>query len=162
MEKYKVGLGFDLHKITEKKRFLVLGGFKIKAGFGLQAVSDGDVALHAVTDAICGACCLGDIGDYFPPQDKKSQGINSEKIARKILAKIKNSYKLINIDITLVAERPKLFSNKKNILRSLNKIFKISDINLKIKSKEKTEALGGAGAISCLAVVLVSKITAKK
>lgn len=155
MEKYKVGLGYDLHRFTEKKDFMILGGFKINCGFGLKAVSDGDAALHAISDAICGAACLGDIGDYFPPSDKKNQGINSKRIAETILAKIKKNYRIENIDITLVAEKPRLVSYKKDITKSLKNIFEIPDINVKIKSKEKKEVLGGAGALSCLAAVLL-------
>ncbi|MCF7869822.1 MAG: 2-C-methyl-D-erythritol 2,4-cyclodiphosphate synthase [Candidatus Omnitrophica bacterium] len=155
MEKYKVGLGYDLHRFTDKKHFLLLGGFKINCGFGLEAVSDGDVVLHAVSDAICGGAALGDIGDYFPPSDKKSQGIESRKIAKIILAKIKRIYEIVNIDITLVVEKPKLTSYKKDIVESLKDIFEIPDINLKIKSKEETEALGGVDTLSCLAAVLL-------
>jgi 2-C-methyl-D-erythritol 4-phosphate cytidylyltransferase/2-C-methyl-D-erythritol 2,4-cyclodiphosphate synthase len=136
---------------------MLLGGFKINCGFGLKAVSDGDVALHAISDAICGAACLGDIGDYFHPSDKKNQGIDSKRIAETILAKIKKNYRIENIDITLVAEKPRLVSYKKDITKSLKDIFEIPDINLKIKSKEKKEVLGGAGALSCLAVVLLKR-----
>ncbi|MCF7873967.1 MAG: 2-C-methyl-D-erythritol 2,4-cyclodiphosphate synthase [Candidatus Omnitrophica bacterium] len=155
MEKYKVGLGYDLHRFTDKKQFILIGGFKIDCGFGLDAVSDGDIALHAISDAICGAAGLGDIGDYFPPSDKKNQNIESRKIAETILTKIKKNYKIVNIDLTLVAEKPKLASYKKYIVESLKNIFKISDINLKIKSKEATDALGGTNALSCLAAVLL-------
>ncbi|MCF7870961.1 MAG: 2-C-methyl-D-erythritol 2,4-cyclodiphosphate synthase [Candidatus Omnitrophica bacterium] len=155
MEKYRVGLGYDLHRFTEKKDFMLLGGFRINCGFGLEAVSDGDAVLHAVSDAVCGAACLGDIGDYFPPSDKKNQGADSKRIAETILAKIKKKYKIENIDITLVAEKPRLVSYKKDITSSLKDVFEIPDVNLKIKSKEKKEVLGGAGALSCLAVVLL-------
>ncbi|MCF7873174.1 MAG: 2-C-methyl-D-erythritol 2,4-cyclodiphosphate synthase [Candidatus Omnitrophica bacterium] len=155
MEKYRVGLGYDLHRFTDKKDFLLLGGFRVDCGFGLESVSDGDVVLHAASDAICGGAGLGDIGDYFPPSDKKNQNIESKEIAKIILAKIKKIYKIVNIDVTLVAEKPRLISYKKDIIGSLKDIFEIPDINLKIKSKEKTEALGGVDAISCLAVVLL-------
>ncbi|MFO8052409.1 MAG: 2-C-methyl-D-erythritol 2,4-cyclodiphosphate synthase [Candidatus Omnitrophota bacterium] len=158
MEKYKVGLGYDLHKFTDKKDFLFLGGVRINCGFGLEAVSDGDVVLHAVSDAICGAACLGDIGDYFPPSDEKSQTIKSKKIVEAVLEKTKKNYKIVNIDLTLVAERPRLVSYKKSIVKALKDIFAISDINLKIKSKEKIEVLGGVNAISCLAAVLLKGV----
>ncbi len=158
MENYRIGLGFDLHKITKAKKELILGGYKINCGFGLEAVSDGDLVLHTVADAICGAACLGDIGDYFPPGAQESKGIDSKKITRFVLSKIKNKYKLVNVDITLVAEQPRLFSHKKGIVCSLKSIFKISDINLKVKSKERTHSLGGIDTISCLAAVLVSKV----
>lgn len=157
MKEYRVGLGFDLHRLSEGKPPLVLGGVEIDCGFSLIAVSDGDVVLHAIVDAVCGACSLGDIGDYFPPADKSNQGIDSKDIVDTILSKIEGNYNLINIDITLVTEKPKLVSYKKEIVQSLKNIFKIKDINLKIKSKEATEVLGGIDSMSCLAVVLVSK-----
>lgn len=158
MEDYRVGLGFDIHKITTREKFLVLAGYKISCGFGLEAVSDGDVVLHAVADAICGASCLGDIGDYFLPAAEQSKGLDSKKIISFILDKIKGRYKLINIDITLVADKPKFFNHKKNMLQSLKAIFGRADLNLKIKSKEGTQVLGGPDTISCLATALVLKI----
>ncbi len=157
MKEYRVGLGFDLHRLSKGKLPLVLGGVEIDCALNLIAVSDGDVLLHAIADAVCGACSLGDIGDYFPPADKSNQGIDSKDIVDTILSKIEGNYKLINIDITLVAEKPKLVSYKKEIVKSLKNIFKIKDINLKIKSKEATEVLGGIDSMSCLAAVLVSK-----
>lgn len=158
MKNERIGLGFDLHRITKEKESLILGGFKIGCGFGLQAVSDGDVVLHAVADAICGAACLGDIGDYFPPEDEKNKGIDSRKIANTVLEKIKNKYRLINIDITLVAEKPKLSPFKPQIINSLKSIFQIKEINLKIKSKEATQVLGSVNTISSLAVALIAKV----
>ncbi len=157
MENYRTGLGFDLHRIAEHKKYLILGGYRIDCGFGLEAVSDGDVALHASADAICGAACLGDIGDYFPPQAAKSKDLDSRCIVQFILAKAAKRYSLVNLDITLVAERPRLFSHKEGIVQSLKSIFAIADINLKIKSKENTQILGGVNAISCLALALLFK-----
>ena len=85
MKDYRIGLGFDVHKISKRKKDLILGGAKIPSPFGLVAVSDGDVVLHAASDAICGAGALGDIGDYFKPQDKASKDIDSRKIVEFIL-----------------------------------------------------------------------------
>ena len=152
-----IGLGFDIHRITKKKKNLVLAGVKIPCSFGLDAVSDGDVILHAISDALCGAVCLGDIGDYFPPSAKKSKNINSEVIVRMILGKLKSKYRLVNIDVTIVAQRPKLVSHKKKMLMSLKKIFSLSRINVKIKSKEGLSIFGGKSAIACLAIASVEK-----
>ena len=91
MKGYKVGLGFDVHRLSKKKKDLILGGAKVTSSFSLIAVSDGDVVLHAVSDALCGAACLGDIGDYFPPQDKKSKGIDSKEILSFVLKKVKRN-----------------------------------------------------------------------
>ncbi len=155
MKGYKVGLGFDVHRISKRKNDLILGGAKILSPFGLVAVSDGDVVLHAVSDALCGAAGLGDIGDYFPPQAKASKGINSRKIVECILRKVKKSFRISNIDITIITEKPKLASHKKKIVNSLKKILSISAVNLKIKSKEGLDILGSKNAISCIAVVAI-------
>ncbi|MFH1504559.1 MAG: 2-C-methyl-D-erythritol 2,4-cyclodiphosphate synthase [Candidatus Omnitrophota bacterium] len=155
MKDYKVGLGFDVHCFSKTKKDLVLGGVVIPAPFSLKAVSDGDVVLHALSDALCGAAGLGDIGDYFSPQSKKSKNIDSKKIIKFILSKIKNKFKISNVDITIVAEKPKLVLYKKNIVESLKKILSVSAVNLKIKSKEGLDILGSKNAISCIAVVLI-------
>ncbi len=157
MNNYKVGLGFDVHKFSHKKREFKLGGALIPSNISLEAVSDGDVLLHAVSDAICGACLLGDIGDHFPPQAKESKNIDSKKIVEFVLGKISKKFKIVNIDITLISEKPKLFPHKKKILSSLKKIFGMKDINLKIKSKEGLDILGSKKAMSCFALVVMKK-----
>jgi 2-C-methyl-D-erythritol 2,4-cyclodiphosphate synthase len=157
MTNLRIGLGFDVHRFTKRKKNLILGGIKIPYPFGLKAVSDGDVVLHAIADAFCGACCLGDIGDYFPPS-KKYQGIDSKKIISFVLDKIKKNFRIINIDVTIVTEKPKLFPYKKTIVKSLQKFFDTKAINLKIKSKEGLDILGTKNSISCLAVALVKQI----
>ncbi|MEI8348584.1 MAG: 2-C-methyl-D-erythritol 2,4-cyclodiphosphate synthase [Candidatus Omnitrophota bacterium] len=154
MKNYRVGFGFDVHRFSKKNKPLILGAVKIPCDFSLEAVSDGDVLLHAVADALCGACSLGDIGDYFPPS-KKYEGIDSKEIVKFILRKSRKKVKIINLDITIVAEKPKLSSHKKNIVKSLKSIFPVHSINVKIKSKEGLNILGGKDAISCFAVVLV-------
>lgn len=155
MKNYRVGLGFDVHRINTKKKDLILGGAKIPASFSLKAVSDGDVVLHAISDGVCGACGLGDIGDYFPPFKKSSKDISSGEIAKFILNKIKKKFKIINVDITIVADEPKLFPYKKKMLKSLTKIFSFCGMNIKIKSKEGLNILGGKNSIACMALVVV-------
>ncbi|MCK4916953.1 MAG: 2-C-methyl-D-erythritol 2,4-cyclodiphosphate synthase [Candidatus Omnitrophica bacterium] len=155
MENYRVGLGFDVHRFSKIKKKLVLGGAIISQDYGLEAVSDGDVVLHAVTDALCGACGLGDIGDYFPPENKESKDLDSKKITTFILKKIENNFCLVNMDIIIVSEQPRLISYKNKILNSLQAIFSILSINLKIKSKEGMDILGNKDSMSCLVNVLV-------
>lgn len=153
----RVGLGFDVHKFSSKKRELKLGGVVIPSPVSLEAVSDGDLLLHAVCDAICGACLLGDIGDYFPPSSKDSKNIDSKKIVEFVLKKISKRFKIVNMDITLISEKPKLVSHKKKIINSLKAIFGIKNINLKIKSKEGLDILGSKKAMSCFALALMEK-----
>lgn len=155
--RYQVGLGFDVHRFTNKKKDLILGGVKIPASRGLLAVSDGDVVLHAVTDALCGACSLGDIGDYFPPSASKSKGIDSKKIAKCVMGKMKKRFKINNIDVTIIADKPRLVKHKVRIVRSLQNVFLTKSVNLKLKSKEGLNILGGKDSIACMAAVSVVK-----
>ncbi|MCQ9204797.1 MAG: 2-C-methyl-D-erythritol 2,4-cyclodiphosphate synthase [Omnitrophica bacterium] len=157
MKDYMVGLGFDIHRFSRKKKPLILGGVKIYNSPGLEAVSDGDVVLHALSDALCGCCLLGDIGDYFPPQAKESKGIDSRKIINFILGKIDGKYEINNIDVTIVAEKPRLISYKKEITSSLRQIFSAPCVNVKVKSKEALNILGGKNSIACLALASVRK-----
>ena len=151
---YRSGLGFDVHKFSKKKKDLILGGVKIPSDISLDAVSDGDVLLHAVSDALCGVGCLGDIGDYFPPESKSSKGISSRKIIEVILKKLGNKFKLLSADIIIITDKPRLVTYKAKILKSLKNILSTSNINLKIKSKEGIEILGGKNAMSCFANIL--------
>lgn len=157
MRSYYIGLGFDLHKFTKKRKNLVIGGVPIKYYLGFKAVSDGDVVLHAICDGILGAASLGDIGDYFSPYDKRWKGVDSRVIVEAILKKINKKYKIGNIDITIIAEKPPLAKYKSKITNSLKRLFGTKDINVKIKSKEKMDILGGINSIACLAVVLLKK-----
>ena len=124
---------------------------------GLEAVSDGDVVLHAVADGICGAAGLGDIGDYFPPSAAKSKGIKSKKILATILADIKGKFIIDNIDITIMAQKPRLKIHKAKMTAALKKIFPQIPINVKIKSKEGLDILGGIDSISSVAAILLRK-----
>jgi len=157
MKNIRVGLGFDLHVFTKRKKELLLCGVKIPCGFGTKAVSDGDVALHAISDGILGAAGLGDIGDHFPPRDKKSLGIKSQNILDFVLAKIKKRFKIGNIDIIIVAQKPPLVKYKPKMVKKLKLSLKSSKINIKIKSKEKQNILGGINSISCFALVTLKR-----
>ena len=153
----KVGLGFDVHRLSRKKKDLVLGGAKIPSIFSLIAVSDGDVVLHAVSDALCGAAGLGDIGDYFPPQDKRSKGIDSKEILNFILKKVNKKYTIGNLDIVIATDKPRLFPYKGKITKSLKKLLSTTKINVKLKSKEGLNILGSKNSISCFAFVSLRK-----
>ena len=155
MKDYKVGFGFDVHSFTNKRKNLVLGGLKIPFPLGLAAVSDGDVVLHSIADAICGAAGLGDIGDYFPPSSRKSKGINSRCIVDSILNKIKKKFEIVNMDITIIADKPRLARYKKEMLKSLRSMLSLKDINVKIKSQEELGLFGDKNNICCMTLVLL-------
>ncbi len=156
-EDYRTGLGFDVHRINRSRKDLILAGVKIPSVFGLVAVSDGDVVLHAVSDALCGATGLGDIGDYFPPQDKKSAGIDSRSIVEFILGKINKQFRIGNLDVIIITDKPRLFPYKRKITASLRKILSLSSVNVKLKSKEGLDILGGRNSISCFAFASLKK-----
>jgi len=149
MKNYRIGLGFDVHVFSKKKKPLLLGGYLVPDALGLEAVSDGDVVLHAVCDALLGAAGMGDIGDYFPPNDPECCGINSKNICAFVLKKISKKFKINNIDITIIAEKPRLVKYKPAMVKSLKSILNV-DVNVKIKSKEGLNILGGVNAISCV------------
>lgn len=157
MKGYRIGLGFDVHRLSRKKKDLILGGVKIPCPFSLEAVSDGDVVLHAISDALCGAACLGDIGDYFPPQSLKSKDIDSRDIVKFILKKMGKKYTILNADIIIIADKPPLFPYKTKIVKSLKRILSILALNVKIKSKEGLNILGGKNSIACMSLVTVKK-----
>ena len=156
-KEYRIGVGLDLHRFSKKKKPLILAGVKIPSKLSLDAVSDGDVVLHSIADALCGAGSLGDIGDYFPPKDKKSKGIDSKDIVKKVLSKLNKKQVLLNIDVTIVADKPKLASHKPKMLKSLKSILSCKEINVKIKSKEGTDFIGSKNAISAVAAVMTRK-----
>jgi len=149
MKNYRIGLGFDVHVFSKKKKPLMLGGYPVPDAPGLEAVSDGDVVLHAVCDALLGAAGMGDIGDYFLPGDPKCLGIDSKRIADFVLKKISKKFKISNIDATIIAQKPRLVKHKPGMVKSLKSIFK-AEVNVKIKSKEGLNILGGINAISCV------------
>ncbi|MFH1519660.1 MAG: 2-C-methyl-D-erythritol 4-phosphate cytidylyltransferase [Candidatus Omnitrophota bacterium] len=154
---YSVGLGFDVHRISRRRKDLILGGIKIPSAFGLVAVSDGDVVLHALSDALCGAAGLGDIGDYFPPQDKRSKGIDSRSIVEFILKKVNKQFTIGNLDVIIITDKPRLFPYKGKITASLRKILSLPSVNVKLKSKEGLDILGGRNSISCFVFAALKK-----
>lgn len=153
---YRVGLGFDIHRLKSGGG-IILAGVNIPCSFSLQAVSDGDVVIHSLCDALCGAAGLGDIGDYFPPDLASSQKISGEFIARKIISLFNKRFKIINMDITIIADKPPLIRYKKPMRESLQKIFSTNLVNIKIKSKEALSILGGENSIVCFSVVSLAE-----
>lgn len=153
--RFSTGFGFDVHRFVPLGKDFILGGVKIPFSMGVEAVSDGDVVLHAVCDGILGAACLGDIGDYFPPEKESSADLSSIEIVKFVMKKIEKKYLLGNIDITVILDKPRLSAYKEEIVRSLKEVFRIDNINFKIKSKENLDILGGKESIVCMASVML-------
>ena len=150
-----VGQGFDIHKLV-KGRPLLLGGLKIDHPKGLEGHSDGDVLLHAVIDALLGAAGKGDIGDRFPDTDKKLKGIESSKMLAAVLHDV-GEWSIANVDVTLVAEKPKLGPMKRQIAKNVSKLLGGAPVNVKAKTAEGLGPVGASEAIACFAVVELSK-----
>lgn len=149
----KVGFGFDIHRMAEGRK-LILGGMEIPHTKGLVGHSDGDVVLHAVCDAILGALAAGEIGVFFPPTDLSIAGISSKTIAQKVLEIVKQKHaEIAHIDVTIVAEEPKMLPHYEKIRKSLDQIFSLglANISFKAKSHEGIGEIGAGRAMACYA-----------
>ena len=155
----KYGLGFDVHRLVPNKK-LFLGGIKIPSTLGTLGHSDGDPVLHAVTDAILGACGMGDIGEKFSDKNKKFKNIRSTILLNKIINDVKSKgFMINNIDINIITQKPKIQKYKKLIANCIGKICKISpsQINIKGKTTEKLGVIGKEKAIACEVIASVIK-----
>lgn len=155
----RIGFGMDVHPLVEG-RPLILGGVKIPFEKGLLGHSDADVLLHATADAIIGAMGEGDIGMYFPDTDPNLKGISSLKILKEVKEMMeKNGYRLINLDATIVAERPKLNPYFSQMIENIASILDVPEeiINLKAKRAEELGYVGSGKGIAAYAVVLLDK-----
>ena len=158
-ETVRYGIGFDVHRLVHNKK-LYLGGIKIPSLLGTLGHSDGDPVLHAVTDAILGACKMGDIGEKFSDKDEKFKNIRSTILLRKIIKQIENNgYIINNLDINIITQTPKIQKYKKQIINCISKICKISpsQINIKGKTTEKLGVIGKEKAIACEVIASVIK-----
>jgi 2-C-methyl-D-erythritol 2,4-cyclodiphosphate synthase len=157
---YRIGLGYDIHKLTEG-RDLIIGGVKITHEKGLLGHSDADVLIHAIIDAMLGALCLSDIGTLFPDTDDIFKNIDSTILLKKVYSLIKDKkYVIENIDSNIIAQRPKMMPYIPKMREVLCKILEISQYRLSIKAKtnEKMDAVGQELAIEAQAVVLLKKV----
>ena len=157
--KISYGLGFDVHRLVPKRK-LYLAGLKIKSNLGTLGHSDGDPVLHSVTDALLGACKMGDIGQIFSDKDKKFKNIRSTILLQKIIQRLKmNNFIINNIDVNIIAQKPKIKKYKVRMEENIAKICQISNqqINIKGKTTEKLGVIGKEKAIACEVIVSVIK-----
>lgn len=153
----RIGHGFDVHKFGGAGP-LIIGGVEIPYSQGLLAHSDGDVALHAVTDALLGAAALGDIGKLFPDTDPVFKGADSRGLLREAWRRIcKKGYRLGNLDITIIAQAPKMAPHipqmRVHLANDLD--CAIEDVNVKATTTEQLGFTGRGEGIACAAVVLL-------
>ena len=155
----RVGSGHDTHRLAEG-RPLVLGGVTIPHAKGLVGHSDADVVLHAVTDALLGAAGLGDIGDLYPDTDPRWKDADSRLFLGETRAKLNQlGWRLVNLDVTIFAQEPKLGPVKAAIRESLATLLNVAldAVNVKAKTGEKVGHIGRGEAIGCHAVVLIER-----
>ena len=155
----RIGHGYDVHRLVED-RDLILGGVKIDYEKGLLGHSDADVLLHAVSDALLGAAGLGDIGRHFPDTDPKYKGADSLMLLREVAAKVNAAgYRVSNIDVTMIAQRPKLKDHIPQMVCNIAGAVGIapSRVNVKATTEEKLGFTGTGEGMSCHAVCLLEE-----
>ena len=155
----RTGIGYDIHALV-KGRKLMLGGVHVPYPRGLKGHSDGDVLLHAITDAALGAMGAGDIGEHFSDRDERYKNADSLVFVRETVKLLKkNKLKISCIDSTIIAEAPNLSGYKERIKRSIALVFgvSVSSVNVKAKTNEGFGEIGHKKAIACFAVVSLRK-----
>jgi 2-C-methyl-D-erythritol 2,4-cyclodiphosphate synthase len=154
----RIGQGIDIHPF-DAKRPLILGGVRIAEQDGLAGHSDADVVLHALTDALLGAAGAGDIGEYFPSNDERWRNAESSRFVREaksILAE--RSYEIENIDITIIAEKPRIAPHREAIAASVAKMLNLprGHVNVKATTTDHLGFIGRGEGICAMAVVLLT------
>ena len=155
----RVGIGHDTHRL-EAGRPLVLGGVRVEHPRGLAGHSDADVVMHALTDALLGAAGLGDIGDAYPDTDPIHKDADSAVFLRGTMARLNRAgYAVVNVDVIVFAQEPKLGPIKSAIRANLARLLGIGEgeVNVKAKTGEKVGHIGRAEAISCQVVALIDR-----
>jgi 2-C-methyl-D-erythritol 4-phosphate cytidylyltransferase/2-C-methyl-D-erythritol 2,4-cyclodiphosphate synthase len=155
----RVGLGFDSHRF-QPGRPLVLAGVRIPHEAGLAGHSDGDAVLHAVTDAILGALAAGDIGEHFPDSDPKWAGADSSQfVEHAVRLAAERGQGVVNVDVTVLAERPKLVPHKAAMRQRIAGLLRIdaSTVSVKAKTGEGLGFVGSGEGIAALVVVLMGE-----
>lgn len=153
----RIGHGFDVHAFGDGD-FITIGGVQIPYERGLIAHSDGDVALHALADALLGAAALGDIGKHFPDTDAAYKGADSRVLLRHVMGLIQDKgYRVGNVDVTIIAQAPKMAPHiqamRENIAADLN--VRLDDVNVKATTTEKLGFTGRKEGIAVEAVALL-------
>ncbi len=156
----RIGHGYDVHKLVEGRR-LILGGVEIPYERGLLGHSDADVLIHAIMDALFGAAAMGDIGRAFPDNDPAYAGIDSTILLSRTLELLQGaSYQVVNIDATVIAQRPKLMPYIPMMVQRIAEVLEIStaQVNIKATTEEHLGFTGRGEGIAAHAVVLIERV----
>ena len=158
---FRIGHGFDVHAFEEGDH-VILGGVRIPHSHGLKAHSDGDVAIHALCDALLGAAALGDIGRHFPDNDARFSGVDSRILLRNVRTLLaEKGYGCINVDLTIVAQAPKMAPYITQMCDCLadDLALPVGSVNVKATTTEKLGFTGRGEGIAAYAVVLLDSLT---
>ena len=157
--KYKIGLGYDIHRLV-RGRPLYVGGVEIPSDRGALGHSDGDCLIHAIIDALLGAEGMTDIGGLYPDSDPRTAGIRSTRLLGEVVDRLRRAeFRILNIDVVVVAENPKLGPHFPRMKEALAPILGLdgSDLGLKAKTNEGVGSIGREEAIACWAVALIER-----
>jgi 2-C-methyl-D-erythritol 2,4-cyclodiphosphate synthase len=161
---HRIGHGYDVHRLVDG-RVLFLGGVQIPHPRGLLGHSDGDVVLHAICDAILGAVGAGDIGQHFPDTDPRYQGVASAELVRAVVTLMRDEgWCVINLDVTLVAEEPRLAPHRAALRARIAELLgmPVECVSIKAKTNEGLDAIGRGEAIAATAVVLLEEAPSER
>lgn len=157
----RIGLGFDLHRLESHHQPLIVGGVEVPHDRGPVAHSDGDVLLHALTDALLGSIAAGDIGSLFPDTDPAWAGSDSRIFVEAAMQRVRAAgYRVGNVDVCVILQRPKLSPHIDAIRGTLAELLdaRLDHIWVKAKTNEGVDALGEGRAVACHVVVLVEEV----
>ncbi len=155
----RIGNGFDVHQLVSD-RDLILGGVKVPHSKGLLGHSDADALLHAISDAVLGALALGDIGQWFPDTKAEHKGADSQDLLRQILeSKYVKNWSLVNLDCTIIAQKPKLAAYIPEMRKKIAKLFSVTihEVSIKATTYEKMGPLGREEGIAAYATLILQK-----
>ena len=159
-ENYRIGHGYDVHRLEAGEKF-VIGGIEIDHDKGAVGHSDADVVIHVICDSILGALGEGDIGKHFPDTEEKYRGADSKELLAEVMKILKEkSFKINNVDVTVLLEKPKLRDHVEDMIETLSGVMEISNDKLSIKATT-TEGLGFVGrqeGVAAHCVTLIKKI----
>lgn len=157
MPKFRVGNGYDVHRLADERK-LIIGGVEIPYEKGLLGHSDADVLIHSIMDALLGACGESDIGRHFPDNDISYKGISSLVLLKKVKAILESKgYQILNIDSTIIAERPKLLPYMDEMKANISAVLQLDKDCIGIKATT-SEGLGFAGRGEGIAAYSVASI----
>ena len=163
MSEVRTGLGWDVHRLSAG-RPLILGGVTIPSELGLEGHSDADILSHAITDALLGAAALGDIGMHFPDTDPRWKGASSDVFLAHVVKLVRErGFTLVNVDSTVILEKPKLKDYREAIRESLARTLEIDPgrVSVKFKTAERVGPVGEGRSAEAQAVVLLMPASSK-